>query len=81
MTRVDGVNYKLESTNKIIKEDLKIFRRNIEGELNTKGDGCYPKQEPFQNPSDHKTIMELLECTESCYWCGALCWGSRDRII
>src|SRR5581483_10828376 len=46
MTQVDKVDYKLEFNDNTTKEDLKIFCRNVEDELNAKGGGRYPKQEP-----------------------------------
>ncbi|PKB98172.1 hypothetical protein RhiirA5_465520 [Rhizophagus irregularis] len=77
MTQVDYVDYKLDlNVNQITESDLKILRENIENELTTKGS---PRNEPFQNPSDDNTVMGRIGCTESCYWCGALCWGNRDH--
>jgi hypothetical protein len=26
-------------------------------------------------------MIKRIGCTESCYWCGALCWGNRDHHI
>ncbi|RIA86601.1 hypothetical protein C1645_779285 [Glomus cerebriforme] len=75
MTQVDKVDYKLDlKGNQIIDDDLEIFRYAIEKELTEGGDRY--SQEPFQNPSDDKSVMERLGCTEACHWCGALCWGS-----
>nr|CAG8535359.1 7706_t:CDS:2 [Entrophospora candida] len=75
MTQVDKVDYKLDLED-INDEDLKILYYAIEEELKTKRDGCYTRNEPFQAPSNDKSIMEILGCTEACYFCGALCWGS-----
>ncbi|CAJ0844648.1 22116_t:CDS:2 [Entrophospora sp. SA101] len=75
MTQVDKVDYKLDLED-INDEDLNIFYNAIEEELDTKRDGCYTRNEPFQAPSNDKSIMEILGCTEACYFCGALCWGS-----
>ncbi|GET57330.1 interferon-induced very large GTPase 1-like [Rhizophagus irregularis DAOM 181602=DAOM 197198] len=79
MIQVDKVDYKLDLNGEITENDLKIFRDTIEKELETKGNNHPPRLEPFQKPSDDKSIMERLGCTEACYWCGALCWGSRDH--
>ncbi|CAB4409986.1 unnamed protein product [Rhizophagus irregularis] len=79
MIQVDNVDYKLDLYGQITENDLKIFRDTIEKELGTKGNNHPPRREPFQKPSDDKSIMERLGCTEACHWCGALCWGSRDH--
>jgi GTPase Era involved in 16S rRNA processing len=79
MIQVDKVDYKLDLNDQITENDLKIFQDTIEKELETKGNSHPPRHEPFQNPSDDKSIMERLGCTEACFWCGALCWGSRDH--
>ncbi|CAB4487161.1 uncharacterized protein OCT59_001246 [Rhizophagus irregularis] len=81
MTKVDKIDYKLNLQSSFTKENFKIFHRTIEEELRTKGNGRYPKSEPFQKPSGDKSVMERLGCTEACYRCGALCWGSRDHHI
>ncbi|GES73565.1 interferon-induced very large GTPase 1-like [Rhizophagus clarus] len=79
MIKVDYIDYKLGlDGNKITESDLKILRENIENELKTKGS---PRDEPFQNPSNNKSVMGRIGCTESCFWCGALCWGNRDHHI
>ncbi|CAG8704921.1 3876_t:CDS:1, partial [Funneliformis mosseae] len=80
MTHVDKVDYKLDLKHTLIKDgSFKLFQRIIKKELENKGDGSYSNPEPFQDPSDDKSIMKRLGCTETCYWCGALCWGSRDH--
>ncbi|RGB25323.1 hypothetical protein C1646_724073 [Rhizophagus diaphanus] len=79
MIQVDNVDYKLDLYGQIAENDLKIFQDTIEKELETKGNNHPPRREPFQKPSDDKSIMERLGCTEACYLCGALCWGSRDH--
>ncbi|RGB30800.1 hypothetical protein C1646_817692 [Rhizophagus diaphanus] len=79
MIQVDKVDYELDLNGEITENDLKIFQETIEKELETKRESCPPKHEPFQNPSNDKSIMERLGCTEACYWCGALCWGSRGH--
>lgn len=77
MTQVDNVDYKLDlNGNQNAERDLKILRENLEKALYTKG---IPRNEPFQNLSENKTVMERIGCTESCFWCGALCWGNRDH--
>ncbi|CAB5204505.1 unnamed protein product [Rhizophagus irregularis] len=78
MTQVDNMDYKLDlNRNQIITEsDLNILRENIEKELKVKRNS---RNEPFKNPSDDKTVMGRIGCTESCFWCGALCWGNRDH--
>nr|CAG8454115.1 7996_t:CDS:2 [Entrophospora candida] len=78
MTQVDKVDYKLDLRD-TKDEDFRIFYHAVEEELKTKGGGRYPKDEPFQDPSKDKSIMELLGCTEACYFCGALCWGSQGH--
>jgi len=30
-------------------------------------------------PSNDSDVMGYLGCTESCFWCGALCWGQRNH--
>ncbi|CAH1761106.1 6983_t:CDS:2 [Entrophospora sp. SA101] len=75
MTQVDKMDYKLDLED-INDEDLNIFYNAIEEELETKRGGCYTRNVPFQAPSNDKSIMEILGCTEACYFCGALCWGS-----
>ncbi|CAG8617035.1 8575_t:CDS:1 [Funneliformis caledonium] len=80
MTQVDNVDYKLDLKHNLTKDgNLKLFQRTIEKELENKGNGRYSNPEPFQDPSDDKSIMKRLGCTEACHWCGALCWGSRDH--
>ncbi|CAB4489772.1 unnamed protein product [Rhizophagus irregularis] len=78
MTQVDNMDYKLDlNRNQIITEsDLNILRENIEKELKVKRNS---RNEPFKNPSNDKTVMGRIGCTESCFWCGALCWGNRDH--
>ncbi|GBB93801.1 hypothetical protein RclHR1_22310003 [Rhizophagus clarus] len=78
MIQVDKIDYKLDLDDQIAENNLKIFQDTIEIELETKGNN-HPRDEPFQNPSCDKSIMERLGCTEACFWCGALCWGSRDH--
>ncbi|CAB4400955.1 unnamed protein product [Rhizophagus irregularis] len=79
MIQVDYVDYKLDlNGNQITESDFKILRDNIEKELTTKGSR---RNEPFQNPSNDKTVMGRIGCTESCTWCGALCWGNRDHHV
>ncbi|CAG8562505.1 16559_t:CDS:2, partial [Cetraspora pellucida] len=38
-----------------------------------------PIPERFMDASDDESIMKMLGCTETCYWCDALCWGSRGH--
>jgi hypothetical protein len=79
MIQVDKVDYKLDLNDQITENDLKIFQNTIERALKNKANSHLPRHEPFQNPSDDKSIMERLGCTQACHWCGALCWGSRDH--
>ncbi|CAG8531608.1 10068_t:CDS:1, partial [Acaulospora morrowiae] len=81
MTQVDNIDYQLNFHSSFTKEDFKIFHLTVEEELRTKGNNRYPKQEPFQEPSKNKSVMERLGCTEACHRCGALCWGSRDHHL
>ncbi|CAI2179590.1 9418_t:CDS:2 [Funneliformis geosporum] len=73
MSQVENVDYKFDLNG--TESDLKMLRENIEKKLTTKG---IPRND-FQNPSDDKTVMGRIGCTEPCFWCGALCWGNRDH--
>jgi len=33
----------------------------------------------FKMPSEDEMVMGRLGCTESCFWCGAICWGQRGH--
>ncbi|CAG8617688.1 32470_t:CDS:2, partial [Racocetra persica] len=86
MTQVDKIDYKCNLEDSIKLENFKTFSgiiikeiKNKIKEISDNIDNCYSNQknkEPFQRLSEDKSIMKMLGCTESCYWCGALCWGS-----
>ncbi|RHZ69637.1 hypothetical protein Glove_281g41 [Diversispora epigaea] len=78
---VDDIHYKVNSENlerhHNTSEELHVqLRLHIEKRLK---DYCNSKPESFQNPSNDESIMKMLRCTKTCYWCGALCWGSRGH--
>ncbi|RHZ71352.1 hypothetical protein Glove_259g9 [Diversispora epigaea] len=81
MEEVDDIHYKVNLKNlerhlNTSEEPHIQLRLHIEKRLK---DYCKPKPKFFQNPSDDESIMKMLGCTETCYWCGALCWGSRGH--
>ncbi|RHZ83940.1 hypothetical protein Glove_86g224 [Diversispora epigaea] len=80
MVEVDDIHYKVNSKNlerhHNTEEPHVQLRHHIEKRLK---DYRNPKPEFFQNPSYDESIKKMLGCTETCYWCGALCWGSRGH--
>ncbi|RHZ83314.1 hypothetical protein Glove_97g122 [Diversispora epigaea] len=78
IVEVDDIHYKvnLERHHDTSGEPHIQLRNHIEKRLKD-----YHNQKPkyFQKPSDNESIMKMLGCTETCYWCGALCWGSRGH--
>ncbi|CAG8466051.1 3762_t:CDS:2, partial [Racocetra fulgida] len=79
MTEVDGVDYEvnnLKKDNKFETHHIQQLRDHIAKRLKEYND---PRSEYFQNPSEDESIMKMLGCTETCYFCGALCWGSRGH--
>ncbi|CAG8727785.1 41003_t:CDS:1, partial [Gigaspora margarita] len=80
MTNVDKIDYKFCIEDSIIRKnkDFETFRDIIIKEISAKKDNYYSNQgnkELFIKLSDDSSIMKKLGCIESCYWCGALCWG------
>ncbi|CAG8523643.1 18787_t:CDS:2, partial [Racocetra persica] len=78
MSEVEEVDYEinLEKDNTFEKQHIKLSSY-IEKRLNN----CKnPMPGGFRNPSDDESVMDMLGCTKTCYWCGALCWGSRGHV-
>ncbi|CAG8508208.1 22151_t:CDS:10 [Cetraspora pellucida] len=69
-----NVDYEVDLRN--LKDNDNKLCAYIEDRLNNYN---RPIPERFMDASDDESIMKMLGCTETCYWCGALCWGSRGH--
>ncbi|XP_061434202.1 interferon-induced very large GTPase 1-like [Lethenteron reissneri] len=80
LTDVENVEYKSGIENqKIAQGDLEILKDSIQRGLNESESTVDCTQLMFTDPSTDETVMRRLGCTEKCFWCGALCWGSRGH--
>lgn len=61
--------------------DFDAFKDSIERKLQFYFDQDNTEVVVFPLPSQDSEIMGRLGCTEHCFWCGALCWGSRDHQL
>lgn len=61
--------------------DTDTFKRSLVRELESYPTSNEGRVYKCSSVSDDPAIMGRLGCTESCFWCGALCWGSRDHNI
>nr|XP_032836334.1 interferon-induced very large GTPase 1-like [Petromyzon marinus] len=80
LTDVENVEYKSYFDHQeIAKWDLKVLKDSILDGLNESESTVDCTQLMFTDPSMDETVMRRLGCTEKCFWCGALCWGSRGH--
>ncbi|CAG8480116.1 24027_t:CDS:2 [Dentiscutata erythropus] len=77
----ESVEFKaIEEASEEDEIDIDLFRDSMLKILRAKRKECILiKPEDFCMPSAYEEIMEKLGCTHSCFWCGALCWGSRGH--
>lgn len=57
--------------------NFEVLQRAILDELNDSRDTM--RSVELNNPSNNPEIMESLGCTESCFFCGSLCWGQAGH--
>ncbi|CAN0210923.1 unnamed protein product [Lampetra planeri] len=63
----------------VSKMDISLLRDSVLEVLNdTKAKGD-PDSVNFVDPSTDERVQSRLGCTARCFWCGALCWGSRGH--
>src|SRR6218665_2975589 len=61
--------------------DFDAFRDSTNSELESSYNLHDRKNIEFPDSSKDSEIMDRLGCTEHCFWCGALCWGSRGHQL
>ncbi|CAG8479801.1 12163_t:CDS:2 [Cetraspora pellucida] len=78
LNKVEGCEYKMHKVDETNEPDVDSLRDSILETLKSQR-WKYKYRKTFKAPSEYEIVMERLGCTESCMFCGAICWGAQGH--
>ncbi|KAF0554714.1 interferon-induced very large GTPase 1-like [Gigaspora margarita] len=79
LNKVEGCEYKMHKVDETNESDTVTLRDGILETLKGQRQAYERRELVFKPPSEYEIVMEKLGCTESCMFCGAICWGARGH--
>ncbi|CAG8746196.1 564_t:CDS:2, partial [Gigaspora margarita] len=79
LNKVEGCEYKMHKVDETNESDAVTLRDSILEALKGQRRAYERRELVFKPPSEYEIVMEKLGCTESCMFCGAICWGARGH--